>query len=131
MTRAIPTLLCFVNMILLAPAVDFHPHDHSLPAPVEGAFQFIRGEDWSSGSDVVIGDILFPSLHLNTAFGTSSSRNGLPEIGHHDPKRNGFSVQNLELGSALRAGRHFEGHFIYAAIIDDNDQWWARSRRLL
>lgn len=80
--------------------------------------------DLWTGEGVSIGGILFPHIHFLAAAGLSSA--DAPEnlaLGHHDPNREGITIQNIEFGSSLRLGDHLEGFAVYAAVIDQNDDW--------
>ncbi|MDA0812954.1 MAG: hypothetical protein O3C21_11285 [Verrucomicrobia bacterium] len=81
--------------------------------------------DLWTGEGVSLGGILFPHVHLNSAFGTSTSDDIVDQvaIGHHDPNREGFTMQNLELGTSLRLGEYLEGFATYAAVVDLDDEW--------
>ncbi|MEZ5326947.1 MAG: hypothetical protein R3F19_18005 [Verrucomicrobiales bacterium] len=82
-----------------------------------------RANLWT-GEGVSLGGILFPHLHLNSAFGTSTADSiDAITVGHHDPNREGFTFQNIELGSSLRLGENLEGFATYAAVIDQDNQW--------
>jgi hypothetical protein len=101
------------------PGCEPTPQDE--PAPER--FAFIRGDEWTTGSDISLGGVFFPNVHFNAVLGTSS---GVPEAlaaGHHDPNREGITLQNVEVGMGVRAGEHVEGSFTYAAVLDQQDHW--------
>ena len=92
-------------------------------APASGRFQFIRGDDWATGSDISLGGIFIPSIHLLAAYGTSSGEPEELSVGHHDPNRKGITVQNVEFGMTFRARDHVEGFITYAGVLDQEDHW--------
>lgn len=91
--------------------------------PASGRFAFIKGDDWATGSDISLGGIFFPSMHLSAALGTSSGEPEALAAGHHDPNRKGITVQNVEFEMRMRAGKHVEGFIAYAAVLDQDDHW--------
>jgi hypothetical protein len=80
-------------------------------------------EDWLTGMDVSIGGILFPHLHLDTAFGRASTQQQNLAVGHHDPNNNGVTWQNIELGMSGRFNKYFEAFGTYAANVDSEGHW--------
>jgi hypothetical protein len=65
--------------------------------------------DLPDGSDFNLGDILFPGLHLTLAAGGSSEDADALALGAHDPNRDGFTLQGLELDLSLRLNEYVEG----------------------
>jgi hypothetical protein len=122
-TSACLTSFIFLTAHALAGSATNHPHPHSGPDAPPAPFKFIRGDDWATGSDVSLGGIIFPQLHFSAGFGTSSGNPADLAVGHHDPNREGFTVQNIEFGASLRPSEYVEGFFTYAAVIDQDDQW--------
>ena len=76
-----------------------------------------------TGEGVSIGNILFPAVNFQTAFGTSTTDPGELLSGHHDPDRKGFTVQNLELSLAAKLGTRVLLFGTYALKVDLDDQW--------
>jgi hypothetical protein len=93
------------------------------PRPSSGGAGLVRGTDWATGEDISLGGILFPNFHFSTSLGASSGNPEELAVGHHDPNREGITVQNIEFGSSLRAGEYLEGFATYAAVIDHDDAW--------
>jgi hypothetical protein len=80
--------------------------------------------NWLTGENVSLGGVLFPHIHLNGAYGGSTIDD--PErlvVGHHDPDREGLTIQALEFGLSARVGEYFEAFGVYAAKIDLDDKW--------
>ena len=61
------------------------------------------------GEDFSIGDIIWPGFYVNMAAGGSSEEPGDLAVGHHDPNRDGFTLQGLEASASLRANDHIQG----------------------
>ena len=79
--------------------------------------------DWVTGLDVSLGGVLFPHVHVDTAFGTSTTDQQNLQLGHHDPSQNGFTWQNIELGLSGRFNEYFEAFGTYAAVVDSEGHW--------
>ncbi|MCP5557249.1 MAG: hypothetical protein H7A55_05810 [Verrucomicrobiaceae bacterium] len=88
--------------------------------PMDGK---VSEADWFTGMDVSLGGILFPHLHLDTAFGTSSASQEDLQVGHHDPNRNGFTWQNVEFGLSGRFNKYLEAFGTYASNVDSEGHW--------
>lgn len=65
--------------------------------------------DLPDGRDVSLADIFYPGLHLDMAAGGSSATPDELELGGHDPNRDGFTLQGLELDLSVRLNDHIEG----------------------
>ncbi len=79
--------------------------------------------DWFTGLDLSLGGVLFPHLHVDTAFGTSTTEQQNLQLGHHDPSQNGFTWQNIEFGLSGRFNEYFEAFGTYAAVVDSEGHW--------
>lgn len=88
--------------------------------PMDGK---LDANDWFTGLDVSLGGVLFPHLHVDTAFGTASTPQQNLQLGHHDPNRNGFTWQNIEFGLSGRFNEYFEAFGTYAANVDAEGHW--------
>lgn len=93
--------------------------------------------DWLTGMDVSLGGIFFPHVHVDTAFGGTTGDQSLLGVGHHDPIRDGFTGQNIELGLSGRFNEYFEAFGTFAGTIDINDdfdgiyeEWFAKLKNL-
>jgi hypothetical protein len=65
--------------------------------------------DWLTGLDVSLSDKIFPHVHIDTAFGTSTLDQEELATGHHDPiRRDGVTVQNIEFSLSGRLDDHNE-----------------------
>ena len=77
-----------------------------------------------TGEGVGIGGVLFPSVNFTTAFGASTADDPASlAVGHHDPDRDGWTIQNVEFSLEARLGEHFRALALYAAKIDLDDHW--------
>ncbi len=88
--------------------------------PMDGK---VDAADWFTGMDVSLGGVLFPHLHVDTAFGTSTTDQENLQAGHHDPNTNGFTWQNIEFGLSGRFNEYFEAFGTYAANVDSEGHW--------
>lgn len=79
--------------------------------------------NWLTGDGVSLGGVLFPHFHFHSAIGDSTADPAELAVGHHDPDREGITVQNLEMGASARLGHYFEAFTTYAAKIDFSDDW--------
>ena len=62
--------------------------------PMDGK---VEQADWLTGLDVSLADLIFPHVHMDTAYGTASIPQDELAAGHHDPiRRDKLTVQNLE-----------------------------------
>ena len=64
----------------------------------------LSGLSTDQGEDFSIGGVLFPHLHVFSAFGYSTAENGALAVNDHDPQREA-TLQGLEPGLSLRAGK--------------------------
>lgn len=76
-----------------------------------------------TGSGVSLGGWLYPELNFQSAFGTSSAEEGALAVGHHDPDRNGFTIQNVEFSLSAKFGSNVTAFATYAAKVDLDDRW--------
>jgi hypothetical protein len=74
-------------------------HDHSATSP----------PNLWTGENVSLDGVLFPHVHFNAVYGgTSFNDGGAFAAGHHDPFRDGWTVQGFELGLSGRFSEHVE-----------------------
>ena len=79
--------------------------------------------DWLTGDGVSLGGVLFPHFHFHSAFG-SVSGDELPEVGHHDPRMDGWTIQGFEFGLSARVNEYLEGYGTYHLFYDrESGQW--------
>lgn len=76
-----------------------------------------------TGEGVSLGGVLFPHIHAAGVVGGSTAE----EIealagGHHDPQSD-WTVQSLELGASLRAGKNLQGFAVYSAYSDAESEF--------
>ncbi|WP_139372981.1 hypothetical protein [Prosthecobacter debontii] len=77
--------------------------------------------DWLTGMDVSLAGKIFPHIHLDAAFGTSSIDQGELRTGHHDPEqRDAVTFQNVEFGLSGRLDDHNEFFITYAGAVADS-----------
>jgi hypothetical protein len=97
-------------------------HDHAQPPMIDGE-DSSRSNLWT-GEGVGIGGVLFPSANFTTAFGASTADDPASlAVGHHDPDRDGWTIQNVEFSIEARVGEHVRAFALYAAKIDLDDHW--------
>jgi hypothetical protein len=97
---------------------DVHDeHDHDTPAISHEA-------NWLTGEGVALGGILYPHVHFRSAYGGSTGDQESLAVSHHDPNRDGWTVQGFELGASLRAGEHLEGHGTYHLSYNHHEEQW-------
>lgn len=74
--------------------------------------------DWITGLDVSFTDKIFPHVHIDTAYGTSTIDQEELATGHHDPiRRDGVTFQNIEFSLSGRLDDHNEFFVTYAGAI--------------
>lgn len=76
-----------------------------------------------TGEGATIGRILVPQLTLTTAFGGSTAPDGSLVVGHHDPDRDGITMQNAEIALTAQLASNLTATGFYAAKIDLDDHW--------
>src|SRR5215204_5063888 len=78
--------------------------------------------DLWTGQGVSIGPII-PEVIFMTTFGGSTAEEGELAVGHHDPDRNGFTIQAVELALSARLGANAFVFANYASKVDLQDEW--------
>lgn len=111
----------FFSLVAVAArgASDGHDHSHSHVIETDHNDQ----PNLWTGEGVSLGGILFPSLNFTTAFGTSTTDPATLAVGHHDPDRKGWTIQNVEFSLVAHLGEHVHAFALYAAKIDLDDHW--------
>lgn len=75
--------------------------------------------DWLTGLDVSLAGKIFPHVHVDTAFGTSSIDQKELRTGHHDPsQRDGVTFQNVEFALSGRLDDYNEFFVTYAGAVE-------------
>ncbi len=110
---AVLFITCTSTGLLLAGQLDTPILDEEIEEEV--------GPNWWTGEDVSIGGILFPHFHLRAAAGGSTKDPADFQLGAHDPFRDGFTLQGVELGLSLRLNDYIEGFVSYHAFLDESD----------
>ncbi len=83
--------------------------------------------DWVTGRDLSVDffdgfAVLYPAVNINGAVGDSTvSDPGELQTGAHDPYRNGFSLQGIELAGTLDLGAGLGGTVIYNIFEDEEN----------
>ena len=62
-----------------------------------------------NGNDFSLFEILYPAVHVNFAVGDSSGDPSALAAGAHDPNRDGFTLQGIELDASLRLNDYIQG----------------------
>jgi hypothetical protein len=76
-----------------------------------------------TGEDVSLGGVIFPHVHFNAVYGrTSFEDGGAFAAGHHDPFRDGWTVQGFELGLSGRFSDHIESFAVWHGFWDSGDR---------
>ncbi|MCA1962518.1 MAG: hypothetical protein LDL31_01075 [Prosthecobacter sp.] len=89
--------------------------------PMDGK---VDSADWLTGLDVSLADKIFPHVHFDTAFGTSSIDQEDLAAGHHDPvRRDGVTFQNIEFSLSGRLDDHNEFFVTYAGAVGEDDHF--------
>lgn len=114
-----------------------HLHPSSLiPAVILFTFShvpsIIRAEEparpkqanWLTGENVNLGGVLFPDVHFISTYGGSSIDQEKLAVSHHDPQRDGWTVQGFEFGASLRAGEHVEGFGTLLLAYNGAERTW-------
>jgi hypothetical protein len=116
------TLLLFAFSIFACAAEGASPdHGHAHHGTVENRQD--HPNLWT-GEGIGIGGVLFPSVNFTTAFGASTADDPASlAVGHHDPDRDGWTIQNVEFSLEARLGEHVRAFALYAAKIDLDDHW--------
>jgi hypothetical protein len=79
--------------------------------------------NWLTGENVSLGGILFPHFHFNSVYGGTTA-DELPEIGHHDPREDGWVIQGFEFGLSARVNDYFEAYGNYHLYYDNELDAW-------
>jgi hypothetical protein len=80
--------------------------------------------DWVTGFGVSLGGILFPHIHIDSAYGTATRDQDQLAAGHHDPiRRDGITVQNLEFSISGRINEYHQFFITYAGPIGEGDSF--------
>ncbi|WP_265596265.1 hypothetical protein [Verrucomicrobium sp. BvORR106] len=128
----LPALFSVLTLSTLAQAgtpVEAPAHSH--PAKPE--------VNWLTGEGANIGGFLFPHVHFQSVYGgTTADEVEHLGAGHHDPQRDGWTIQGFEFGTSLRAGEYVEGfgtyHLYYDRATDDWDgefeEWFGKIKNL-
>jgi len=91
------------------------------------AADWVSASDWTTGEDLRISlfddaALIYPSIYAIGALGDSSVRDpGELQVGGHDPYRNGFSLQQIELGGRIDLGQGLGGKVIYSIYEDQEN----------
>lgn len=112
---------------IMTQAQERHDHPAGEPCPVcdANASRPSTAQDvnWLTGEGDPIGGVLFPHMHGIASFGDSTADAATLANGHHDPDRDGWTIQNVEFGASGRFSEHFETFTTYAAKIGLDDRW--------
>lgn len=89
--------------------------------PMDGK---VTEADWLTGMDVSLGGMIFPHLHLDTVYGTSSIDQEELAAGHHDPvRRDGVTFQNIEFSLSGRLNDYNEFFVTLAGPVNGDDHY--------
>ncbi|MCE9520249.1 MAG: hypothetical protein K8R87_11945, partial [Verrucomicrobia bacterium] len=79
---------------------------------------------WLTGENVNLGGILFPDFHFTSSYGGATINQERLAVSHHDPQRDGWTVQGFEFGTSLRAGDYLEGFGTFLLAYNGNERVW-------
>lgn len=79
--------------------------------------------NWQTGEGVKIGGVLSPHLHFQSVYGGTTA-DELPEIGHHDPRMDGWTIQGFEVGLSGRFTDKIEAFSTYHLFYDQEAGEW-------
>ncbi len=78
----------------------------------------------AGGAKANVAEWIVPSIHFSGAVGASSADHVEDlAVGHHDPSREGGTLQGLELGLSLRASDHLQGFATYTLHYGAAKEW--------
>lgn len=84
-----------------------------------------KAANWLTGENVSLGGILFPSLHFQSVYGQTTADDVEHfGAGHHDPVRDGWTIQGFEVGASLRATDWLEAFTTYHVFQDAESRDW-------
>lgn len=76
-----------------------------------------------TGEGVTVGRIFAPEVSFVTALGGSTAEDGELAVGHHDPDRDGITLQNVEFSLAANLGTNIALIGYYVGKVDLDDHW--------
>lgn len=117
-----PRLSLALAAAMIVPAVAT-AGDASAKNPAPAAATHSHRPNWLTGEGVSLGGVLFPHIHFNSVYGGTTA-DELPEIGHHDPREDGWTIQGFEFGSSLRWSDWFEGYGNLHLNYDNEAEEW-------
>lgn len=79
--------------------------------------------DWFTGDNINLGGVLFPHFHFGSIFGGTTA-DELPEIGHHDPRVDGWTIQGFEFGMSGRFTPNIEAFGAFHLFFDNETGDW-------
>lgn len=116
--RTLP--LCLAVLLLSAPCTFAGGAKNTASSAPDTAVTD-RPNLWT-GEDVNFGGVLFPHVHFNAVYGrTSIEDGGAFAAGHHDPFRDGWTVQGFELGLSGRFSDHVESFAVWHGFWDSGE----------
>lgn len=91
--------------------------------PTPAATSPAKEPDWLTGENVSLGGILFPHFHSGAVYGDTTA-DELPEIGHHDPRVDGWTIQGFEFGMSGRFTPDIEAFGAFHLFYDNESEDW-------
>ena len=107
---------------LIAPAF-VTAGDASSKNPAPAAVTHSNSPNWLTGEGVSLGGVLFPHFHFQSVYGGTTA-DELPEIGHHDPRADGWTIQGFEFGTSARVNDYLEGFGTMHLFYDKESEEW-------
>lgn len=92
--------------------------------PAQASSPAATGEpNWVTGENLSLAGVLFPHFHFNSVYGGTTVRE-LPEIAHHDPREDGWTIQGFEFDVSARVNDDLEGFVAYHLFYDRETAAW-------
>jgi len=106
---------------LLQSSLQAGPAD---PVTAQSSVPLGKEANWITGDNISLGGVLFPHIHFNAAYGGSSGDQESLAVSHHDPNRDGWTVQGFEFGMSARPTSWLEGFGTVHLSYDSEEDAW-------
>ncbi len=116
------SLLSLILSLVLASGISM-AGDAPVLASTTQASAPAKEANWLTGDNVSLGGVLFPHIHMLSVYGGTTA-DELPEIGHHDPRMDGWTIQGFEAGLSGRFNSHLEAFGTVHVFYDRASEEW-------
>jgi hypothetical protein len=114
------SLLLSAGSVKAGPATaQEHEHEHNPEAHASAP-----EANWLTGENVSVGGVLFPHIHFISVYGDSTGDQESLAVSHHDPSRDGWTVQGFEFGLSARVTEWLEGFSTLHLSYDHDAESW-------